>query len=450
MIQYSTYRFMVIDDQSATRESMRLSIQAMGGLRVDYSTTYGDAIFRLRNMEKPPDIILCDYDLGGDRDGQQLFEEIRRESLISERTIFLMITAERAYAQVVSVVELVPDDYLLKPFTPARLSARLDKVVEKKMFFSPFFAMKGEGDLPGALDALTALAQSPRAPRYHHEILRRRAETLLSSGLYHEALKQYATILEIMAFPWARAGLAMAYHLMGLNHEALQEIDHVVTTSPQYFAAYDLKAKIYTATGNVLGAQKMLSQVSQQTPKNYARKRHLAEIALLNGDHPLADKLLAEVIVNDKTTSSNFVSEKLLLARSWFLSEHADDSLPPPLCVLSLEEIEQLTPEQERSYAALCALNGDSRHFQELRTVFFGITDPSGEIGIDVIAAALHTNDVELAELVAERLLLTPETAKTFTVILCLFRREGKEDTFRSIQKRVADMRVARNRLKAA
>ncbi|MBK7425122.1 MAG: response regulator [Propionivibrio sp.] len=64
------------------------------------------------------DIIFSDYQLEDGRDGQQLLEELRQKHLISLSTVFMVITAERAYHNVVSLAELAPDDYLIKPFWP--------------------------------------------------------------------------------------------------------------------------------------------------------------------------------------------------------------------------------------------------------------------------------------------------------------------------------------------
>ena len=44
----------------------------------------------------------------------------------------MVITGERSYHNVVSVAELAPDDYLIKPFTADQLQARLLKAVVKK------------------------------------------------------------------------------------------------------------------------------------------------------------------------------------------------------------------------------------------------------------------------------------------------------------------------------
>lgn len=112
------------------RESLRAIAQTVGAFAVDFAPGYQDAIFKIRN--NTPDIILCDYMLGDGRSGQQLLEELRRFDLLPDETIFMMVTGEQSYEQVVAAVELVPDDYIIKPFSPDKLLLRLDRVAAKK------------------------------------------------------------------------------------------------------------------------------------------------------------------------------------------------------------------------------------------------------------------------------------------------------------------------------
>jgi len=111
LYDFKNYRFMVIDDQPLVRQSLRSIIQTMGGFIVEMAQGYTDAINKIRAT--PPDVILCDYMMGAGRTGQQLLEEVRRNAHIPEEAIFLMVTGEQAYEQVVACVELIPDDYVL-------------------------------------------------------------------------------------------------------------------------------------------------------------------------------------------------------------------------------------------------------------------------------------------------------------------------------------------------
>lgn len=71
------------------------------------------------------DVVLCEYDLGQGFDGLHLFESCQQHQLLKPSCIFMMVTGERRLAQVMGAVELVPDGYLLKPFSGAEFANRI-------------------------------------------------------------------------------------------------------------------------------------------------------------------------------------------------------------------------------------------------------------------------------------------------------------------------------------
>jgi DNA-binding response OmpR family regulator len=213
---------------------------------------YQDAIYRIRN--NVPDIILCDYMLGDGRSGQQLLEELRRFNLLPDETIFMMVTGEQSYEQVVSAVELVPDDYIIKPFSPDKLVLRLDRIVAKKISSPSTTRKSARRNSPRPWPSLEAQRNSEAGRPYRFEILRQQAEVLLASGDAKSAEAGYRSILENYEFPWARAGVARSCIAEPAERSA-QEIDRVVASTPHFFDAADLKASICMAQGEHAEAQ---------------------------------------------------------------------------------------------------------------------------------------------------------------------------------------------------
>jgi DNA-binding response OmpR family regulator len=297
MTDYAKKRFLVIDDQPQARDALRTVAQTLGAFAVEFASNYQDAIYRIRN--NAPDIILCDYMLGEGRSGQQLLEELRRFKLLLDETIFMMVTGEQSYEQVVSAVELVPDDYIIKPFSPDKLLLRLERIVAKKSFFADYYQQKRKEEFSLAIALLEKKRNSEAGRPYRFEILRQQAEVLLASGDSNAAEVAYRDILESHDFPWARAGVARALHKQNRLTEARQEIDRAINNTPNFFDAADLKATICMAQGEHAEAQKVLDEVAKKTPRNYMRKRLLAEAATLNGDVETARTAMAEVIAGD-------------------------------------------------------------------------------------------------------------------------------------------------------
>lgn len=441
MTDYSKKRFLVIDDLPQARDALRTVAQTLGAFAVEFASNYQDAIYRIRN--NTPDIILCDYMLGEGRSGQQLLEELRRFKLLQDETIFMMVTGEQSYEQVVSAVELVPDDYIIKPFSPDKLLLRLERIVAKKGFFADYYQEKRKGEYARAIALLEKKRNSEAGRPYRFEILRQQAEVMLASGDSTAAETAYRGILESHDFPWARAGVARALHKQNRLTEARQEIDRAITSTPHFFDAADLKATICMAQGEHGEAQKILDEVAKKTPRNFLRKRLLAEAATLNGDSEVARTAMSEVIAGDTMPGAVSTEDRLALVRS---QVNAGDKISGEQVLLGMREaeVQNLNLAEQASFAALLAIcspeKGKAR-FSGLRPALLA-TELGVTARLDVMRAALSVSDNELADLHAEHLMAGPEAKKSFSSIRNQYALHGREKDFRDIQKQVALKRI--------
>lgn len=441
-IRYEKYHFLVIDDMSASRQSMRQCIQSMGGFHVDFAGTYGEAIYRLKNGTALPDIVLCDFNLNDARDGQQLLEELRRNALIPDDSVFMMVTAERTYEKVVSVVELAPDDYILKPFTPDKLKIRLNRLVEKKLFFKAFFAAIRRKDHKDALMILDDLEQTSAGRRFLFDIMRKRSETLLAAGMFDKAAESYRNILSVSPFPWAKAGLAKAEHALGNLDAARKEIDFVVNSAPKYFEAQDLKAQICVDMGDLEEAQRTLHQLSKSTPKNYLRKRTLAEVATLNGDMETARAAMKDVIENDSHPGAITVTERFSMARIAAVAGDGE-GVQKALDGLSVTEFNGLSFNEALSYKALLSVTGAPEDLLAARDMIKKLRNIPHDMGVDIVLGAVSSNDEALADDVVTRLLSCHTTKKAFKTLRSIYEREGLLERFKVIQRKAAEGLIA-------
>lgn len=441
MTDYSKKRFLVIDDQSQARDALRTVAQQLGAFAVEFASNYQDAIFRIRN--NMPDIILCDYMLGEGRSGQQLLEELRRFNLLPDETIFMMVTGEQSYEQVVSAVELIPDDYIIKPFSPDKLLFRLERIVAKKLFFAGYYKEKRKEEYANALAILEAARDSEAGRPYRFEILRQRAEIFIASGDVKSAEAAYRNILENYEFPWARAGVARSLHKQNRLQEAREEIDRVVASTPHFFDAGDLKASICMAQGEHAEAQQILDEIAKKTPRNYLRKRLLAEAATLNGDTETALAAMADVIANDTMPGAISAEDRLATARSHI---NAGDRITAEKVLLGIRdsELQKMGLMEQASFAALLAISSVEKgkiRFAGLRPAML-VTEFTTTTRLDIMRAALSLDDHQLADLQSGQLMASPDAKKIFSVARTLYALHGREKDFREIQRQVALLRI--------
>ncbi len=277
---YHLMRYLVIDDVISMRTSLRTTISTLGGSKIDMVGTATDAINRL--ALQPYDVILCDYDLGGGKDGQQLLEEIKNRKMIGHSTIFIMVTAERSYEKVVSAVELSPDDYLIKPFAGEVLRLRIERAAQKKTYFADISRLIDKENYRAAIAACDYLLRTPT--QYKIDLLRLKAEACLLLGDVPAARRVYEQILALREMPWARMGLAKTLYFNGEYEGAATMFQEVVNSNQHYMEAHDWLAKAHAAGGDDPTAQRVLKYAVGLSPRTTHRHKTLGETALRNGD----------------------------------------------------------------------------------------------------------------------------------------------------------------------
>ena len=182
---------LIVEPQSGMRANMHNMLNLCGITKIDHAVSSGTAIRPLKN--KSYDLILCEYDLGDGQDGQQLLEDLRHNKLIPLWTVFIIVTAERAYEKVVSAAELAPTDYILKPFTADTLLDRIGKAIEKRTAFLPAYHLMEHGNLHEAIEICQIGEEKYR--RYAVDFMRLRAELHVILGEAEAAETIYQELL---------------------------------------------------------------------------------------------------------------------------------------------------------------------------------------------------------------------------------------------------------------
>lgn len=301
-INYGALRAIVVDDYPGMRSALKMTLSNFGISRIDLAGAAAEVIFKVSNNHY--NVILCDFNLGEGRDGQQLLEELRHRGLISLDTVFIMVTAESVYEKVVATAELAPDDYMIKPFSAEVLRNRLDSILLRKLAFANVYAHYEANELELAITACDELIRSH--PKYVVDALRFKGEVLNALGRFEEAEALYKQVISMRAIPWARMGLAKALHLQKKDAEAEELLHDVLEATPELVAAYDLLADVRIAKKDTAGAQEALRQGVSISGKTVRRQQKLGSIALENGDLATARGAYAAVL--EKGQHSVFVS----------------------------------------------------------------------------------------------------------------------------------------------
>lgn len=248
--------------------------------------------------ERPFDLIVCEYHLGEGQDGQHFLEDARVHELIPPHTIFIMVTAERAYERVVGAAEFAPSDYLLKPFSGRGLLERIGRCLERRNAFLPAYRRVERGDVNGAI-AYCVEAETHH-PQYAIEFMRLRAELCMQGGQPVQAQHIYAQVLRTRSLPWAKLGLAKTLFMQKRYAESERCLRKLIRECKHYLAAYDLLARVKEARGDLIDAQKVIEGAVAVSPHVVRRLKKLGEVAMENGDLEAAERALNIVVSKGK------------------------------------------------------------------------------------------------------------------------------------------------------
>lgn len=304
-------RVLIVDRHSPARDSLRLMLGALGVTAVHGAGNSAEVIRQVKSNRF--DVILSDFVLDDGRDGQQLLEELRHAHLIPLSTVYLIITSERGYTNVVALAELAPDDYLIKPFTAEQLQARLIKAIYKKHVLRKIYEQIERGALQEAIAACDRVIQ--QQPLYMYDALRFKGELLHTLGRTNEAEEVFRRVLEGRVVPWAKMGLATALRDRGALDEAEQLAEQVTTEAPEYLSAYDFLASVHEAKGKLQAAQQVLQRAADASPHNTLRQRLVGDTAARNKDFLAAEKAYGKVIDRNRGSSLRSVDDFANLSR---------------------------------------------------------------------------------------------------------------------------------------
>lgn len=304
-------RVLIVDRHSPARDSLRLMLGALGVTAVHGAGSSAEVIRQVKGNRF--DIILSDFVLDDGRDGQQLLEELRHAHLIPLGTVYMIITSERSYTNVVALAELAPDDYLIKPFTSEQLQARLVRAIYKKHVLRKIYEQIERGALQEAIAACDRVIQ--QQPVYQYDALRFKGELLHQLGRTAEAEVVYRRVLEGRVVPWAKMGLATALRDRNALEEAEQLADQVIQEAPEFLSAYDFLASVHEAQGKLKNAQQVLQRAADASPHNTLRQRLVGDVAARNKDLLAAERAYGKVIARNKGSSLRTVDDYANLSR---------------------------------------------------------------------------------------------------------------------------------------
>ncbi len=289
---YATKKCLVVDDMSEIRGSISRMLKTFGALHVDTVATGDDAIEICQ--QKQFDIVLCDYNLGPGKDGQQVLEELRYRNQLNNTSLFIMITAEAARDMVLGALEYQPDDYVTKPITQNNLRTRLDRALIRHQ---DLYGIKESMDRKDYKKAIAQCGEKLDGDtNYRSACLQIQAEMYLRTFNHTAAKDIYEKALDERPVVWAKLGLGKTQLAEEEYSEAEGTFKEIIDIDRRFVEAHDLLATSYLERDERIKAQKAMEEAADVSPKSVLRQRRLSDLAEKNKDTEVALKASRKTI----------------------------------------------------------------------------------------------------------------------------------------------------------
>lgn len=275
-------KILIVEEQPLAQSYMKQSLEKLGFRQLHFAE-HANAAKELCLTEQF-ELIVCSFNLSKHQDGYQLYEELRVKQLIKNSTGFIFISAETTGSLVHSVLELQPDDFLVKPFSISDLKTRIEKILLRKSNLQKIYNLIDDGNDSKALKNINASLMS-KQNTYSAILLRLKGDVLLRLKRHEEAKTFFKSALNIQKFTWAKVGLVEA--LIANNEHILAQrmLKTMLTQNETRLVALNLLGSLEVKLNQFESAQEFLSEAADIAPLNLKRQKSLSNVAMLNHDY---------------------------------------------------------------------------------------------------------------------------------------------------------------------
>ncbi|NTS77975.1 response regulator [Catenovulum sp. SM1970] len=309
---YAKKKVLVVDDCEPIRSAVKGMLQKIGFSNIQSASNGAQALQKATEVKW--DFILVDFNLGDGKDGFQLFEELKYKDLLAPHCCFFIISAENRRPQVHGLVELQPDDFLLKPFTYKGLEKRFARALAKKRILAKVYQAIDEKEVVEAINHCNDIIKNESKNAL--VALRMKGELLLQIGEAQRALKLYDNVLEKRSYSWAKLGKAIATFKAGEQNTSEQQLFELLESEETRLEAYDWLGRLNINRQDTATAFEMLIEAGKISPRNMVRQRAIANLAIANNEVDEAVRAYSRILKNSRYSVFDTPENYLNFARS--------------------------------------------------------------------------------------------------------------------------------------
>ena len=306
-VSYEKLQVLVVDDFNSFRMTLNKIMHDLGFKSVRGVASGQEALDACKKDHY--DLILCDYNLGRGKNGQQVLEELRSNRLLKAQDIFILLSAETSRNVVMSAYDCEPDAYLTKPITTKVIEQRLKRLLNKRTEMIDIHISLGKNNTQASIELLER--KLSENPRYGMECQKLLASLYMDAGRLDDAESVYRSVLEVRALDWAQVGLSRVRIAKGEPEKAVEWLNDIIKSNPSCMKAYDALSIALEALSDNEQLQVNLEKAVEVSPMSLGRQLSLANVAMENGDAEVAAQAYRKMIKHGINSVHNSVDNQL-------------------------------------------------------------------------------------------------------------------------------------------
>lgn len=386
--EYAKKRFLIVDQLDTFCFSTKKTFKELGLKLVDTASTAQKVITGFENINY--DVVLCNYDLGKGKNGQELLEELRYRKLLKFTGLFFIVSAEVEKGKVMGTIENEPDGYLVKPVIPKDLIVRLEKSLKMKDAMRTIEAAIDEGDYLSAIQYCDRKI-SEKDP-YTARALKTKAWLYGKTGQLDLARAVYEGILSKQSFLWAEYGLAKTFFKLKDYQKAESALKRILENDPEQLEALDLLAEIYKKQQNYVEAQAQLKRAITLSPNGLLRQKELADLCVLNNDHKDAAEAFKKM--HKLSDQSVYAKPEQYFDYANFLIDQAQQNPETAQNSSQTKQAFELAESVKRRFSSQANIRDQSKLATAQIHISMGNTEEAQEL-IDTVLKDEHINELD-------------------------------------------------------
>jgi len=281
-------RYLIIDDSSVIQSATRALLIKLGvpNNNVISASNAQNAIEACRAHRF--DILLVDHDLGAGSNGLQLLEYLQQKELIKPQTLVFIVTGNDSQDIFFGYANFEPDGYLIKPIRADDIIKRVTSGLSRQHYFSTLEQTYVKSGL-NAVKPLFAKAPDPSALK---DAIVYMAKVLIKNQKLDEAQAMLNGLLQLHDYLPAKTKLVEILIAKQQYHDALTQLDALISANPRSLKLQQLKVKVCLNTNKLEMADSMIDHVLSVNSSNIELTNTMVWLQLLNRDFDKATQHL--------------------------------------------------------------------------------------------------------------------------------------------------------------